>query len=39
VLNRAVIHHPKNQSTKADASFKAEQDKRRKEQALANAKY
>jgi len=31
------IHHPKKQSTKADASFKAEQDKSRKEQALANA--
>jgi ParB family transcriptional regulator, chromosome partitioning protein len=31
------IHHPKKQSTKADASFKAEQDKSRREQALANA--
>jgi ParB family chromosome partitioning protein len=31
------IHHPKNQSTKADASFKAEQDKRRREEALTNA--
>jgi ParB family chromosome partitioning protein len=31
------IHHPKKQSNKADASFKAEQDKSRKEQALANA--
>ena len=31
------IHHPKKQSTKADASLKAEQDKSRKEQALANA--
>jgi ParB family chromosome partitioning protein len=31
------IHHPKKQSTKADASFKAEQDKCRREQALANA--
>ena len=31
------IHHPKKQSAKADASFKAEQDKSRKEQALANA--
>ena len=32
-----AIHHPKKQSTKADASFKAEQDKRRREEALANA--
>jgi ParB family chromosome partitioning protein len=32
-----TIHHPKRQSTKADASFKAEQDKSRREQALANA--
>jgi hypothetical protein len=31
------VHHPKKQPTKADASFKAEQDKRRKEEALANA--
>jgi len=31
------IHHPKKQSIKADASFKAEQDKRRREEALANA--
>jgi ParB family chromosome partitioning protein len=31
------IHHPKKQSIKADASFKAEQDKSRREQALANA--
>ena len=31
------IHHPKKQSNKADASFKAEQDKSRREQALANA--
>jgi ParB family chromosome partitioning protein len=31
------IHHPKKQSTKADASVKAEQDKSRREQALANA--
>jgi len=31
------IHHPKKQSTKADTSFKAEQDKSRREQALANA--
>jgi len=30
-------HHPKKQSTKADSSFKAEQDKRRREEALANA--
>ena len=32
-----TIHHPKKQSAKADASFKAEQDKSRREQALANA--
>jgi ParB family chromosome partitioning protein len=31
------IHHPKKQSTKADANFKAEQDKSRREQVLANA--
>jgi ParB family chromosome partitioning protein len=31
------IHHPNKQPTKADVSFKAEQDKRRKEEALANA--
>ena len=31
------IHHPKKQSTKADSSFKAEQEKRRREEALANA--
>jgi ParB family chromosome partitioning protein len=31
------IHHPKKQSAKADATFKAEQDKSRREQALANA--
>jgi ParB family chromosome partitioning protein len=31
------VHHPKKQPSKADASFKAEQDKRRKEEALANA--
>jgi ParB family chromosome partitioning protein len=31
------IHHPKKQSTKADASFKAENEKRRREEALANA--
>ena len=31
------IHHLEKQSTKANASFKAEQDRSRKEQALANA--
>ena len=31
------VHHPKKQTTKADASFKAEQEKRRREEALANA--
>ena len=31
------IHHPKKPSAKADASFKAEQDKSRREHALANA--
>jgi ParB family chromosome partitioning protein len=31
------IHHPKKQPSKADASFKVEQDKRRREEALANA--
>ncbi len=31
------IHHPKKQPTKADASFKAEQDKNRRDEALANA--
>jgi ParB family chromosome partitioning protein len=31
------IHHPSKQPNKADASFKAEQDKRRREEALANA--
>ena len=31
------IHHPSKQPTKADASFKEEQDKRRREEALANA--
>jgi ParB family chromosome partitioning protein len=31
------IHHPKKQTNKADSSFKAEQDKRRREEALANA--
>ncbi|WP_433971355.1 ParB/RepB/Spo0J family partition protein [Tunturiibacter lichenicola] len=32
-----AVHHPKKQPSKADASFKAEQDKRRREEALANA--
>jgi len=31
------VHHPKRQSAKADDSFKAEQQKRRREEALANA--
>ena len=31
------IHHPKKQPTKADASFRAEQDKNRRDEALANA--
>jgi ParB family chromosome partitioning protein len=31
------VHHPKKQTTKANASIKAEQDKRRREEALANA--
>jgi ParB family chromosome partitioning protein len=31
------IHHPKKQTPKADANFKAEQEKRRREEALANA--
>ena len=31
------VHHPKKQTPKADASFKAEQEKRRREEALANA--
>jgi ParB family chromosome partitioning protein len=31
------VHHPKKQLSKADAKFKAEQDKRRREEALANA--
>jgi ParB family chromosome partitioning protein len=31
------VHHPKKQPTKADASFKAEQEKSRREAALANA--
>jgi ParB family chromosome partitioning protein len=30
------VHHPKKQTPKADASFKAEQEKRRSEEALAN---
>jgi ParB family chromosome partitioning protein len=32
-----TIHHPKKQSSKANATSKVEQDKRRKEEALANA--
>ena len=32
-----LVHHPKKQTSKADASFKAEQEKRRREEALANA--
>src|SRR5258708_3184663 len=31
------IHHPRKQQSKPDASFKAEQEKRRREGALANA--
>jgi ParB family chromosome partitioning protein len=31
------VHHPKKQTPKADASFKADQEKRRREEALANA--
>ena len=31
------MHHPKKQTPKADASFKAEQEKRRRDEALANA--
>jgi ParB family chromosome partitioning protein len=31
------IHHPKKQPSKADASFKVEQEKRRRDEALANA--
>jgi ParB family chromosome partitioning protein len=31
------VHHPKKQASKADINFKAEQDKRRREEALANA--
>ncbi len=30
------VHHPKRQQTKADAAFKAEQEKRRREEAIAN---
>ena len=32
-----LVHHPKKQPSKADVSFKVEQDKRRREEALANA--
>jgi ParB family chromosome partitioning protein len=31
------VHHPNKQTPKADGSFKAEQEKRRREEALANA--
>lgn len=31
------VHHPKKQTPKADASFKGEQEKRRREEALVNA--
>ena len=31
------VHHPKKQPAKADTTSKAEQDKRRREEALANA--
>ena len=31
------VHHPKKQQTQADAAFKADQDKRRREEALAQA--
>jgi ParB family chromosome partitioning protein len=31
------VHHPMKQTSKADANFKAEQEKRRREEALANA--
>ena len=31
------VHHPKKQPVKADANFKAEQEKQRREEALANA--
>jgi len=33
---RCPIHHPKKQPTKADASFKAEREKERREAAIAN---
>jgi ParB family chromosome partitioning protein len=38
-MNQAdcTIHHPKKQPTKAEASFKAEQDKNRRDEALATA--
>jgi ParB family transcriptional regulator, chromosome partitioning protein len=32
-----TVHHPKKETSKVDASFKAEQEKRRREEALANA--
>ena len=32
-----AVHHPKKQTPKTDSSFKAEQEKRRREEALANA--
>jgi len=32
-----LIHHPRKQPSKADAGFKAEQEKRRREEAIANA--
>jgi ParB family chromosome partitioning protein len=32
-----AVHHPKKQTPKVDAIFKAEQEKRRREEALANA--
>src|SRR6185437_9184208 len=32
-----LVHHPKKQAAKADVSFKAEQEKRRREEALAQA--
>jgi ParB family chromosome partitioning protein len=31
------VHHPKKQTPKADATFQAEQDKRRREEALSRA--
>ncbi len=31
------VHHPKKQTPKANVSFKAEEEKRRREEALANA--